>query len=88
MIIEEKLELLDFVQKKASLLIQGMSFFMTLQREAEMREKVLQEYKTLMELILSLKNGVTDEEIEKEETPVGSTDTGLGEPDSIETHGC
>lgn len=48
---KEKAELLDLLQRKASLLIQGVSFWISLQRELELRDKLIEQYKLVLDEI-------------------------------------
>jgi hypothetical protein len=49
------LKRLDALQRRASILIQGFSFFMSLQQEIDFRNKLKEEYMKLLEEVLNEK---------------------------------
>lgn len=50
---DDQLRHLDALQRKASLLIQGFGFFLSIQQEVDFRNKLKDEYIKLMEEVLN-----------------------------------
>ncbi len=50
---ETDVQNLDLLQRKASILIQGVSFFVSLQQEIVLRNRIITEYKALLETVLT-----------------------------------
>lgn len=50
------LKMLDVLQRKASLLIQGYSFFMSIQQEIDLRNRIKEEYMKLIEGVINEKS--------------------------------
>jgi len=55
-ISDDDLRQLDACQRRASLLIQGFSFFMTIQQEVDLRNRIKEEYMKLIEGVINEKN--------------------------------
>ena len=55
MATENTLRQLDAIQRRASLLIQGYSFFMSIQQEIDLRNRIKEEYMKLIEGVLNEK---------------------------------
>ena len=53
MAIDYDLKTLDVIQRRASLLIQGYSFFMSIQQEIDLRNRIKEEYMKLIEGVIN-----------------------------------
>ena len=53
---ESRVKELDVLQRRASLLIQGYSFFMSLQQEITLRDKIKETYMKLIEGVINETN--------------------------------
>jgi hypothetical protein len=55
MVTEDTLRQLDAIQRRASILIQGFSFFMSIQQEVDLRNRIKEEYMKLIEGVINEK---------------------------------
>lgn len=53
---ESRVKELDVLQRRASLLIQGYSFFMSIQQEITLRDKIKETYMKLIEGVINETN--------------------------------
>lgn len=57
---EEKVKEYDLLQRKASLLIQGVSFLVGMQRDIELRDRIIDEYKEILESLIPPKKATLE----------------------------
>ncbi len=55
---EETVKMLDVLQRKASILIQGFSFFISIQQESELRNQIKENYQGLIKQVMEVSHAV------------------------------